>query len=398
MGHSTQMKPIFLSYRRTSRAEVEILADTLRLRGVRVFLDVSDPDQISGPAFADELRRIIRKESAALLIYVAGDIAGSAAIWNVEIPVALNRADVDTEFFVVSFFRDMEPAALSSVDPHGRRLAACNGIIAVPPSGTDPKPFLDEKYAEAAMLILSRLVRGKTGIINLSLQTRAIGPEAANSDLLLDWRSAYPGDIASAEGCAQVLQALRDLSVVLGKIGVRRLEIVPKAHLSAAIAFGAVFNRATGFQLEVQQGPSVWASSGHGPDHSCLVVVQQQLNPSLPDILLVIGISRPEIIGSAENACARLGIAYGGRIMITPRGGSSREAVESDSAARGMAEQIADALINARATWGKGTAHMFISAPVGLAVLTGHELNALGPIVVYEYDKDGNDYSKAFVI
>jgi hypothetical protein len=54
--------------------------------------------------------------------------------------------------------------------------------------------------------------------------------------------------------------------------------------------------------------------------------------------------------------------------------------------------------MTARSEWGPRRTHLFISSPVALAVLIGRELNGLGPIDVYEHDKDSDSYKRVFTI
>src|SRR6267154_2989872 len=343
------MLPTFLSYRRTWMTEVEELANALRRRGMRVFLDYSEPASLSGPAFSDALRRVIREECACMLLHATSDITSSAAIWNVEVPTALERADRDPDFFIVPFFRDIAPSKLAAAVPHGPRLAACNGILAATPAGAGSAAFLSEKRGEVVRLVLGRLLQGRNGSLSISLQTRAVEPENQGDGLLLDWQSVYPDDVPDRTACDDAQGALRDLMAVLGgKTSIRRLEINTKSHLSACVVFGNAFSQSTGFHLHIGQGPDVW-SSGGPVQKADLRITAQQLDPGNRDICLIIAISRPETIGSAEKALAKLSIAYGGRIVVAPGAGSSRESVLSAGHARGIAKEVATTLMGARA-------------------------------------------------
>ena len=62
------MRPIFISYRRSWKAEVEKLAECLQLHGLRVFLDYSDGSELIGASYNDELRRIIEEQSEGMLL------------------------------------------------------------------------------------------------------------------------------------------------------------------------------------------------------------------------------------------------------------------------------------------------------------------------------------------
>lgn len=395
------MKPVFLSYRRTWKKEVEELADSCRLRGLQVFLDVSDPAGIAGPSQFDALRRLIREDSSGMLIHVTKDIVDSACIWEVEVPAALERADREPAFPLIPFFRNESPTRVrESMRPHGPRLAAASGVVAIPPAATaanDQATFLDRKRAEAACLLLQRLLDRDERSLEIFVQTRQIGPQSAAANLLLDWRLAYPDDVPSPAGCAAVQLAMTDLASVLGKTPARHLRIAGQAHLSAAVLLGGHFHRAAGFTLDVTQQRKIWASVGSVVDPG-LQITQQQLDPSHRDISLVVGISRPETIPTAERAIGNFGVMLGGRIIVQPARGAARDAIPSAEYARGVIRKVTTALMRARAEWGAGPTHLFISAPFALAVLLGHELNGLGPIHVYEHHKLTDTYHKAFLL
>lgn len=395
------MKPVFLSYRRTWKKEVEELAESCRLRGLRVFLDVSDPAGIAGPSQFDALRRLIREDSSGMLIHVTKDIVDSACIWEVEVPTGLERADREPGFPLIPFFRDESPTRVrESMRPHGPRLAAPSGVVAIPPAGTaanDEVTFLDRKRAEAACLLLQRLLDRDERSLEIFVQTRQIGPQTAGADLLLDWRLAYPDEVPSPAGCAAIELAITDLASVLGRTSARHLRIAGQAHLSAAVLLGGHFHRAAGFGLDVSQQGDIWASAGSVVDPA-LQITRQQLDPSHRDISLVVGISRPETIPSVERALGNLGVMLGGRITAQPAGGAARDVIPSAEYARGVIQTVTSALMKARADWGAGPTHLFISAPFALAVLLGHGLNGLGPVHVYEHHKSTDTYHKAFIL
>jgi hypothetical protein len=345
------------------------------------------------------LRQIIQNEIGAMLLYLTADFAGSAAIWNIEVPAALHRADKDHGFFLIPFFREIAPAQLSSMAPHGPRLAACNGIMAIPGSGIDLDSLLKGKHGEAATFILSRMLQNETatGPITLGLQTRGTGPAKQDTDLYLDWCSAYPGEKPSLNSGAPAMAAMQDLVKALGKTAIRHIVVYAKAHLSAGIALGSAFSRTAEYKLEIEHYGQLW-SSDDPPQPFDLEITSQQIDPGSSDICMTVAITRPEAIDSVERTQSKLGIRCGGRIVIEPKAGGSRQSVPSGGCATSIAGQVAAALISARAQWGLRKTHLFIAAPFALAVLIGQELNALGSIDVYEHDKATDEYVKMFEI
>ncbi len=402
------MGPVFISYKHDPwQPEVLELAEELRLRGLRVFLDAIERARLSGQDTAEFLRRVVETESDAFLLYLTQAIIQSPYVWDLEVPAALGRRDRDVDYRVLPFFRDCRPNQVrDSMPPYGPRLAALNGVIAVPPEGSSAEEihlFLTDKRREAARELLHAFVRRHTPVLGeggrslrIDLFTRVAGP--ANTDLTLDWRAQFPeGEPASMEAWARMQAALSDLTPVVAQLGARGIRLSGNSHLSAAVALGYAFPRPSGFSFEISQYDVWWWSIG--PDvASPLEIISQQLDPSRKDILLVIAISRPEIVPEATRFATQAGVKYGGRIEAKVRGGPGPTALAGPDEARAAVRDIIRALTDARASWGSGTVHMFVAAPFAFAVLLGHHLNACGPIQVYEHSKSRGTYVRAVTL
>ncbi len=398
----TNLKPVFVSYRHAWRGEVEELANSLRLRGLRVLLDSSDPGEFSGSSMYDEMRRVIEQDCSAMLLHVTQDILDSPAIWKVEVSTALRRRTAGKDFLILPFFRNLSPDKLREAAPEGTLLAACNGIPAIPPAGADVDSFLAEKRAAAAGILLHRILKGGSRPITLSIWTRKTAAVNRASDLLLDWSSVYPDDaVGTPAARADAQAALNQLAALLANASIHDLHLQAKTHLSAAVLFGSIFTSRTGFRLHIEQegehGIATWHSEGP-VDDSTPQVHSIQTDPARDEICLIVSTSRPETVTSVEKSLQRLGITYGGRIIVRPASGESRSSIPSDACARRLAKTVASQLMRARTEWGARRTHLFISSPVALAVLIGRELNGLGPIHVYEHHRGTDFYSQAFTI
>src|SRR5579863_3886969 len=243
------MKPIFVSYRRSWQKEVQELANSLRRRGLQVILDTSDAAEFSGPSMYDEMRRLISEDCSAMLLHVTGDILDSAAVWNVEVAAAMKRSTEDKNFLLLPFFRDVPPDKLRTMQPHGPRVAVCNGINAIPPAGADIDDFLAQKRVCAAGLLLERLLKGRNSQVRLVVRTRDTAVVNPDVDLLLDWCSVYREDVPSPPACADAQSALKQLAALFADASIQDLHIQAKTHLSAAVLLGSVFSRSAGFKL-----------------------------------------------------------------------------------------------------------------------------------------------------
>ena len=122
------MRPFFVSYRRDPwLKEVTDLAHACHQRGVQTILDVSDPGALAGSAQLDAIRTQIRDGSSGLILYFSRNITGSAVVWKVEVPAALDAVDRGN-YVLMPVFRDLRPSDALSVLPHGPRLAAMAGV------------------------------------------------------------------------------------------------------------------------------------------------------------------------------------------------------------------------------------------------------------------------------
>lgn len=394
------MRPFFISYRRRPwGAEVLRLSRECRRRGLRTIVDVSDPDRIAGQAQFDGLRNIIRDDCDGFILYATRSIVESPCIWNVEVPAALDAFDRGG-FDFIPVFRDLSSADAAVLEPYGRRIAALGGVIV----RTDGDRGDDDRVAAAHIEIANiavqaRLRRGfaprAAGTITIALRTRVSGVQPAEANLVLDWVEDYEqvlsGQIVND---GRLEGALRDVSRAVATTGARVVRLCGPGHLSAALAVGRAFARAAGFQFEAAQREEWWAADGEVTRPSVRIAAQQ-LDPRKPDLIMVVAISRPEIVRDADAAVGTLGLAVGGRIVIQPESGPGRNALQSSADARAIVRDATDALLRARADWGsRGAIHIFMAAPFAFAALLGHALNAVRPICVYETTITGNGYAR----
>ena len=394
-GATLRMRPYFISYRRNPWGpEVLRLSAAFRRRGLRTIVDVSDPERLAGQAQYDELRRIIREDCDGLVLYTTGNLAESACIWKVEVPAALEALD-HGDFHLLPLFRDVTPSGFRAIEPHGRRIAALAGVIARIERDAEEGPAIAAVHAEAASVILGGAVlrraqrRGQETMV-LGVRTREAGVHAADADLLLDWTSDYPELLGGNRAPSSLLvDALADTCRALGAAGTRAIRIEGPAHLSASLAVGHAFQRASGFQLEAAQRDVWWPADGERVAADVRIATQQ-LDPGATDLVLTVALSRPEIIGDVDATLGEIGGSIGGRIVVEPTGGAGREAIRSASHARGIVVAVTDALMKARAEWGtRGPTHIFMACPFAFAALLGHALNGFGRLALYEPNGKG---------
>jgi hypothetical protein len=99
-----------------------------------------------------------------------------------------------------------------------------------------------------------------------------------------------------------------------------------------------------------------------------------------------------------DNHVRERGQGFRARVKFQPAGGWSRDAVAGSGEAFAMAFQVAMEIRRARAQYGTDKTHVFAMMPLALAMLLGHQLNACGPIQLYEYDKGSSRYEAACLL
>ncbi len=377
--------------------EVLQLSAECRRRGLRTIVDVSDPERLLGQAQYDVLRHIIKDECDGFILHVTRDIVDSDCAWNVEVPAALEAFD-NGGYDFIPFFRDISPGQTSVLEPHGRRLVSLAGVVVG--SGAEGVSTGHIELANAALVSRLRLWAKNfpERSLGLAIRTRETGANDNAADLILDWSDDYKGILEGRSTEEPIARALRDLSRAVSSSGIRAVRISGPAHLSAGVALGFTFNRATGHPIQVAHGKDWWSADGDVTP-SGLRIVKQQLNPGAPDLLLTIALSRPELVSAADRAIGSVGSPIGGRIVVQPELGASREAIESPAHSRGMVRDVTNALMVARAEWGtRGTIHLFLATPLAFAVLLGYSLNGFGALALYELRPGQQEYMRTLTL
>jgi hypothetical protein len=362
------------------------LSAECRRRGLRTIVDVSDPDRLAGQAQYDALRQIIQTECDDFILYMTRNISESACVWKVEVPAALTAFD-GRNYGLLPVFRDVSPSEVRCFEPHGRRISTLAGVVV---GDGCHDTAVAAAHVEVANLTLATRLRRDASVfaqrpLVLGIRTRETGVQPVEADLLLDWGEDYARSVRDLDSRSAVLSAsLRDVARAIAAARVRALRITGPAHLSAGLAVGLAFHRATGCQVEVAHKESWWAASGDKAPAGVRVAAHQ-LDAAAADVVVVLAVSRPEIGGDVEASIGDLGSRVGGRLVIQPAGGAGRETVLSGSHARGIIAATTEVLIRCKTDWGtRGVTHVFLATPFALAALLGHALNGFGPLALYE--------------
>jgi hypothetical protein len=293
----------------------------------------------------------------------------------------------------------MSPSEAAALQPHGRRIAALGGVVVT--NGEEGVRVAHVELANAALgaWLQRRFQRTPKGPITLMIRTRETGAQDIAADLVLDWTGDYRGLLSDAgTGDEALRRALFDVARAVAAAGIGVIRISGPAHLSAGVALGYAFHRATGHRVEVAHRGAWWDADGEATAPK-LRIARHQLDPRGSDLLVTLALSRPEIVGDADRATGVLGRPIGGRVVAEPESGPSREAIESVEHARGMVRATIAALMAARAEWGtRGVMHVFMATPFAFAALLGHSLNGFGPLWLYEPRPGHQEYIRTLIL
>lgn len=207
---------------------------------------------------------------------------------------------------------------------------------------------------------------------------------------LLGGATNRPGEPAAWD---RYLPGLRDLESVLARWTERRqLDLRIRAHLSAAFAFGRVFNQAAGWRPEME--------GRHGRVSPSTEIDHEELRTSLDkggrpgDLSVEIDLLDVRVSDLAAGTLMHLADPATNRLCIW-REGHQSDLLPNDVAAMasGAAIAIRDAVFDLR----PARTHVFCASPVEFAVLLGHRLTSLHTNL-HLYERDGVGYVPSLII
>jgi len=233
--------------------------------------------------------------------------------------------------------------------------------------------------------------------IHIDLWTRAGANPHTPGAKQLDWSSYFASDPPSAELWSQELMpALHALLKLCGEDPSCTLAVHPKAHISAAIAFGYTFPTTSPYEIWVEQKLNEWWRSKLDVKASAPLVAEEVIvDTERSEISVELSIGW-DIRHDVQDTITALSLPIGRRIQLHLA--PSHKTVTDAEHAKAIAEQVRAAIVAARTRSRRRPIHLFAAVPVGLAVLIGAHLNACGLIQCYEHRKDQGDYVPACLL
>lgn len=382
----------FLSYRRTRLGEARLLIEAQHDLGIPTWQDLSDLDAGHTDAL---LRETLEAETTANAVcWLTPDIEESNVITRTELPGIVKRIDKNDGFFMVPVaaggldYKDVTRVVGTYVGAHDLGQWNVRKALSDPISVTDAADIAGQVLKRRIQEISKRLPAGER--LRLVLNTRKKPSFEPGVALSLDWTHRFDGRLANPPGAwkEQLLPALETVAQNCEQHAPgRRIIAEGLCALPAAVALGSAFLTTRRLslawrQISPKRPPEVWSLT-EKPEASGFTAQISPVNTSGDDLALLVSVASN--VESAFGASRPQLPAFRGMVVVTKPGKYPHD-IETPGKAVDIVRVIAEALRQSRDTLQpRGTVHLFLALPAGLAVMIGQTLNTFGPVQTYEH-------------
>ena len=381
----------FLSYRRSCVDDARLLIRAQHDIGIPTWQDLANLEE----GHTDQqLRSVLADDAIANAVaYLTPDVVDSAVITKTELPCIVVRIDRKDGFFLVPVaargldYGDVAATAGSYLGTHD--LGQWNvAKIVSNPLAHDDAAKIAQRVLRDRLTAIHRALPAETPL-RLELHTRSAPAQKTGTSLMLDWTHRFMGRQATIESWRGILIPACEtvISSCARYAQGRPLTVAGLCALPAAVALGWTLLATRGIassweQVSSKREPHLWglsvprAASGYHID-------LRSANPSADDVAVLLSIA-----SNVEPAfgASRSGLPQFRAILHVKRDGAFPQDVATPGEASDIAALVVEGLRRARDQYqARGTVHLFLAAPVGLAFLIGQSLNTAGPIQTYEH-------------
>lgn len=223
-------------------------------------------------------------------------------------------------------------------------------------------------------------------------------------DYLLDWRDHFSGSqyerghttLDASLWNEQMLPELQALEErVNQERGARLIRARGLSRLSAWFAFGKVFSRVAGYEIEVQQGAALWRTDA-APAPDFTLVATRTPTPRGTCTTLAVGLSITGLLSTDVERYLDATAFAGGVLLLEPSRGPARDVFRDAADVAAFAKAAKQMIREWVDRTGATEVLLFYFGPLSGACFLGHDLNALGArITVMEDQSPG--YAPAFL-
>lgn len=382
----------FLSYRRTRVGEARLLIKAQHEVGIPTWQDLMDLDE----GHTEELLRTVLadRSTANAIAWLTPDVETSTVITRVELPAIVARVEAKDGFFMV-------PVAAGGLDRTtvtnlagtflGRHDLAQWNVQRV--SGN---PIEEDEAKGIAARVLRHRVAAVTAQLGagdpfcIVVNTRKRPAFQLGKGLSLDWTHCFSGREANAATMWEdrLLPALETVARACEeRAPERRFEAEGLCSLPTAVALGCAFLATRRLpiawrQVSPKRPPELWSLDVPFETSGFSMEVRSG-QTSADDMAVLVSVASD--VEPAFGA-SRAGLPqFHGFVSVTKAGPHPHD-IASPGEASDVVRLVLQGLRQARASLQpRGTVHLFLAVPAGLAMMIGQVLNTFGPIQTYEH-------------
>jgi hypothetical protein len=381
----------FLSYRRTRLNEARLLIEAQHDVGIPTWQDLSELEAGHTDALLRET--LAAGTTANAVCWLTPDIEDSNVITRTELPEIVKRIDRNDGFFMVPVaagrldYKDVTRIVGTYLGTHDLGQWNVHKVPSDPISDKEAAGIAGQVLKRRMQEISKRLPPGEP--VRLVLNTRKKPAFEPGVALSLDWTHRFDGRLAKPPEAWKdhLLPALETVAQVCEQHASGHPILAEGlCALPAAVAMGSTFLTTRRLslawrQISPKRPPEVWSLS-EKPEPSGFTAINSG-NTSGDDLALLVSVASN--VEPAFGASKSQLPAFRGMVLVTNPGNYPHD-IETPGQAVDIVRVIAEGLRKARDTFQpRGTIHLFLAVPAGLAVMIGQTLNTFGPIQTYEH-------------
>ncbi len=394
----------FLSYKRERRQEAEKLIEAQHERGIPTWQDISD---LGVGVVLDRIRSALgNSETANALVWLTPEVRESPTILREEIPLILERAGADDEFFVIPVAAGgLERTRLGELFDDTEMLDDIQRwnierVSNDPASLDDVQAIANKVLEERLKAIVSVLAPEMPLMVGVY---GANAPATLDYDLLVDWSHCFEQNKCARSGAWQerIIPAARELRDALARYATQRpIHLTGYVSLPAMTVLGAAFSETTALQVAwfPPKAPSLrWSIEEPRKDPG--IQVEKQSGDVASNHLAVLVDAIGNIDTDFRRATATLP-KFRATLRIKPPRSSREFRIQSSGEAAEFAWRVREGIHEVRAEYpGITDIHLFTKVPAGLAFMIGQLLNPFGKVHLYDHlTEEDRPYREAICI
>lgn len=382
----------FLSYRRTRINEARLLIEAQHEVGIPTWQDLTELEE---GHTEEQLRSALADPATAnAVVWLTPDVETSTVITRVELPAIVARMEVKDRFFMIPVAAGgLDRTAVTNIAGSflGRHDLAQWNVQKV--SGN---PFAEDEAERVAARVLSHRVAAVTAQLGagdpfcIVLNTRKRPTFQTGMGLSMDWTHCFSGrEVIDATIWEKRL--LPALETVAGaceeRVPGRRFTAEGLCSLPTAVALGSAFLATRRLpiawrQVSPKRPPELW-SLDVPPAASGFSMEVRSGQTSADDMAVLVSVASD--VEPAFGASRASLPQFRGFVCLTKTGAHPHD-LASSAEASDVVRLVLEGLRQARTKLQpRGTVHLFLAVPAGLAMMIGQVLNTFGPIQTYEH-------------